>query len=39
MLRILEHGGRIAMVQVEEGALPVDTEPDLKRVRALVSAP
>lgn len=36
-LRVLEHGHRIRMVQVEEAPLSVDTPDDLARMRAILS--
>ena len=36
MLRLLEHGHRVLMVQVEKNSISVDTEVDLERVRALI---
>lgn len=37
MLRILENGGTVRMVQIKERTLSVDTPEDLKRVRALMA--
>ncbi|MBN2140995.1 MAG: 3-deoxy-manno-octulosonate cytidylyltransferase [Desulfovibrionaceae bacterium] len=36
MLRILEHGGRVRMVQTPAGTFSVDTPQDLERVRRLM---
>lgn len=36
MLRFVEHGHRVLMVEVEDKSIPVDTPSDLERVRALM---
>lgn len=36
MLRFLEHGYRVQMVEVKDDSVPVDTPADLERVRALM---
>lgn len=37
MLRFLEHGYRVRMVEVHDESIPVDTESDLARVRAMMA--
>ena len=37
MFRFLEHGYKVLMVEVDDDSIPVDTEADLERVRALMS--
>ena len=36
MLRLLEHGYKVLMVEVEDRSIPVDTIADLERVRAMM---